>query len=150
MRWGACFGLLSVLRLTFIRFGIVALLGEVIYFILYGLVLKITDQTAISLALAGGFCILLNSYTHSQITFRVNFTWRLLFGYLQIQFLGFAIAFLLGLLLDKIGADKWVIALLTYAIWAAISFFLTKTLYQSERKKERLCSLRTKPRNHQS
>jgi hypothetical protein len=43
MRWGACFGFLPVLQFTFIHFGIVALLGEVIYFILYGLVPKITE-----------------------------------------------------------------------------------------------------------
>jgi hypothetical protein len=131
MRWLAWLRFFPIMRLTFVRFSVVALFGEAFYFVVYGLVLQVTDQTAISLAIAGGLCILLNAYIHSQVTFRVNFTWRLLLGYLQIQFVGFAIAFLLGLLLDRIGAEKWVIALLTYAIWATISFFLTKILYQS-------------------
>jgi len=127
-----------VIKFIFIRFGLVALFGEALYFLLYGLVLNFTNNTSTSLAIAGGICILSNAYTHSRVTFRVKFTWRLLLGYLQIQLLGFAVAFLIGLLLDKIGTNKWVIALVTYAFWAIISYLLTK-FYTDLRKKNRLC-----------
>jgi putative flippase GtrA len=130
-----------IIRFTFIRFGLVSLLGETIYFLLYGLVLKFTDNTSTSLAIAGGICILLNAYTHSRVTFRVKFTWRLLLGYLQIQLLGFAIAFLIGLFLDRMGTNKWVIALLTYAFWATISYLLSKILYRSEGRKARVAHI---------
>lgn len=122
---------LPFIRFTFIRFGLVTLFGEAIYFIFYGLVLNFTTSTVISLAIAGGICILLNSFNHSRVTFRVKFTRRLFIGYLQIQLFGFVIAFLIGLLLDEIGANKWVISLVTYALWAIISYVLTRILYQS-------------------
>lgn len=124
-----------IIRFTFIRFGLVALLGEAIYFVLYGLMLKLTNNLSVSLAIAGGICIILNAYTHSRVTFRVHFTWRLLIGYLQIQLFGFILAFLLGLFLENIGTNKWMIALLTYASWAIISYLLSKILYRHEGRK---------------
>jgi len=137
MKWSARLQSFPIVRFTFIRFGLVALLGESVYFILYGLMVKLTNHLPTSLAIAGGICIVLNAYTHSRITFRVNFTWRLLFGYLQIQLLGFALAFLLGLFLERLGTNKWMIALLTYASWAIISYLLSKVLYRSEGRKTR-------------
>ncbi|MEY4353598.1 MAG: hypothetical protein RLZZ609_1839 [Cyanobacteriota bacterium] len=123
---------LPLFRFTVVRFGIVGLLGELLYFLLYGIFLGLTNHTATTLALAGGICILVNAYSHSRITFRVKFSWRLMLGYLQIQLLGFGLAFISGLALEKLGTGKWLIALLTYTLWTVTSYFLTSTLYQKE------------------
>lgn len=124
---------LHVLRLSVVRFGIVALVGEALYFFLYALFLSLTGNTATTLALAGGLCIVVNAYSHSRITFRVEFSWGLLMGYLLIQLLGFALAFLLGLALEKAGASQLLIAFATYAIWASLSYLLTRLLYRTKR-----------------
>ena len=128
---------LPFLRFTLVRFGIVGLLGEGLYFLLYGLFISLTGSTSSSLALAGGICILVNAYSHSRITFRVRFSGRLLLGYVQIQFLGFGLAFLSGLALEYAGTSKWLIALITYLLWSVASFLLTRLLYgdQSARPK---------------
>ena len=120
------------LRFTVVRFGIVALLGEGLYFLLYGLFLTLTGSTSSTLALAGGLCILVNAYSHSRITFRVRFGKRLLLGYMQIQLFGFALAFFSGLALEQAGAGKWWIALITYALWSTASFILTRMLYRTQ------------------
>jgi len=120
-----------LLRFTVVRFGLVALFGEALYFLLYGLLLSLTDSTATTLAIAGGICIIVNAYIHSCITFRVRFSWKLLIGYLQIQLVGFVLAFFIGLALERVGTDKWLIALVTYIFWAGLSFLLTKILYRS-------------------
>lgn len=126
----------SPLRFTAVRFGIVSLFGETLYFILYGLVLKASNNnSSTALAVSGGICIVVNSYTHSRVTFKVKFRWRLLIGYLMIQVLGFLIAYSIGVALERLDAGKWLIAIITYTLWAGISFVLTRTLY--ERKSHR-------------
>jgi hypothetical protein len=123
-------------RLTVVRFGIVALLGQGVYFILYGLLFVLTGSTAVTLAIAGGICILGSAYIHARVTFRVQFSWRLLVGYLHIQLLGFAISFISGLALDHAGASQWLIAMITSALWAVISFALTWVLYRAGNQKD--------------
>lgn len=118
-------------RITAVRFGAVSLVNEAIYFILYWLALQLTNNTIATLTIAGALCILLNAYAHARITFQVRFHWRLLLGYLQIQILGFLLSFLAGLLAKAGGAGDLVIALLTYTVWALISFLLTYRLFQS-------------------
>ena len=120
----------NLLRFTVVRFGLVALFGEAFYFILYGIFLSITNSTTLTLAIAGGICILVNAYIHSCVTFRVKFSRRLLLGYLLIQLLGYILAFFIGLGLEKAGTDKWMIAFITYVIWAGLSFLLTKIIYR--------------------
>ncbi|WP_254944155.1 hypothetical protein [Cyanobium sp. AMD-g] len=123
---------IPLLRFTVVRFGIVALLGEGLYFLLYGLFLTLTGSTSATLALAGGLCILVNAYSHSRLTFRVRFSKRLLLGYMQIQLFGFGLAFFSGLALEQAGTGKWWIALITYALWSTASFILTRVLYRSQ------------------
>lgn len=120
---------LPLYRFTVVRFGFVALLGEALYFVLYGLLLSLTSSTSTTLAIAGGICLLVNAYVHSRITFRVRFSWKLLMGYLLIQLIGFIVALVVGFALEQAGSGKWSIAFLTYAIWAAISFLLTRIVY---------------------
>ncbi len=123
---------IPLLRFTVVRFGIVSLLGEGLYFLLYGLFLTLTGSTSSTLALAGGLCILVNAYSHSRITFRVRFSKRLLMGYLLIQLFGFGLAFLSGLALEQAGTGKWWIALITYVLWSTASFILTRVLYRAK------------------
>jgi putative flippase GtrA len=123
---------IPLLRFTVVRFGIVALLGEGLYFLLYGLFLTITGSTSSTLAIAGGICILVNAYSHSRLTFRVPFSKRLLLGYMQIQLFGFGLAFFSGLALEQAGTGKWWIALVTYALWSTASFILTRVLYRTQ------------------
>lgn len=130
-----------LLRFTVVRFGLVALFGEALYFLLYGLLLFLTDSTSTALAVAGGICIIVNAYIHSCITFRVKFSWKLLIGYLQIQLVGFVLAFFIGLALERAGTDKWLIALVTYIFWAGLSFLLTKILYRSGESRSAVYSL---------
>jgi putative flippase GtrA len=118
-------------RITAVRFGAVSLVNEAIYFILYWLTLRLTNNTIATLTIAGALCILLNAYAHARITFQVRFHWRLLLGYLQIQVLGFLLSFLVGILAKTGGAGDLLIALLTYSIWALVSFLLTYRLFQS-------------------
>jgi putative flippase GtrA len=127
-----------LLRFTLVRFGIVGLLGEGLYFLLYGLFINLTGSTSSSLAMAGGICILVNAYSHSRITFRVRFSGRLLLGYVQIQILGFGLAFLSGLALENAGAGKWLIALITYLLWSVASFLLTRLLYADQGARSKL------------
>lgn len=138
MNLGSQLRFIPLYRFTFIRFGLVSLFGEAIYFLLYGLVLYLSNSTSTSLAIAGGVCVLLNAYNHSRVTFRVRFTQSLFFGYLLIQILGFGIAFLIGLVLDGFGTNKWAIALVTYGCWAVVSFLLSRILYRTEARKQRL------------
>ena len=128
-------------RFTVVRFGLVALFGEALYFLLYGLLLSVTNSTSMTLAIAGGICILVNAYIHSRVTFRVQFSWKLLLGYLQIQLVGFVLAFFIGLALERAGTDKWFIALITYIIWAGLSFILTKIVYRSGESRSAVYSL---------
>lgn len=130
-----------LLRFTVVRFGLVALFGEALYFILYGLLLALTDSTSMTLAIAGGICILVNAYIHSCVTFRVKFSWKLLIGYLQIQLAGFVLAFFIGLALEGAGTGKWLIALITYVVWAGLSFILTKIVYRSGESRSAVYSL---------
>jgi putative flippase GtrA len=127
-----------LLRFTLVRFGIVGLLGEALYFLLYGLFISLTGSTSSTLALAGGICILVNAYSHSRITFRVRFSGRLLLGYVQIQILGFGLAFLSGLALERAGTGKWLIALITYLLWSVASFLLTRLLFSDKRARANL------------
>jgi putative flippase GtrA len=123
---------IPLLRFTVVRFGVVALLGEGLYFLLYGLFLSLTGSTSSTLAIAGGICILVNAYSHSRLTFQVRFSRRLLLGYIQIQLFGFVLAFFSGLALERAGTGKWWIALITYALWSTASFILTRVLYRSQ------------------
>lgn len=121
----------SPLQFTAIRFGLVSLFSEGLYFILYGLVLGLTNNdSSIALALAGGICIVVNSYVHSRVTFRVTFRWKYLLGYLLIQLVGFLISFSIGVALQRLDTGKWLIAIITYTLWAGISFVLTRVLYE--------------------
>ena len=114
---------LSPFRFTAIRFGIVSLFSEALYFILYGLVLSLSNNnSSMALAVAGGI----------RITFKVEFRWRLLLGYLMIQVVGFLISFLVGVALKRLDTGKWLIAIITYTLWAGISFLLTRILYQKK------------------
>jgi putative flippase GtrA len=120
-------------RLMVVRFGLVSLVNEALYFILYWLAYRLTGNTMATLAIAGSICLLVNGYSHARITFRVRFHWRLLLGYLQIQFLGFAFSFLIGILAKRAGAPEFIIALVTYTCWALCSFFLSRRLFRSSR-----------------
>lgn len=121
----------SPLQFTAIRFGLVSLFSEGLYFLLYGLVLRLSNNdSSTALALAGGLCIVVNSYVHSRVTFRVTFRWKLLLGYLLIQLVGFLISFTIGVALERLDTGKWLIAIITYTLWAGISFVLTRILYE--------------------
>lgn len=124
---------LSPLRITAIRFGIVSLFSEALYFILYGLVLRLSNNdSSMALAIAGCICIIVNSYVHSRVTFRVKFRLKLLLGYVMIQVLGFLISFPIGVALKRLDTGKWLIAIITYTLWAGISFVLTRILYEKK------------------
>lgn len=123
-----------LLRLTAFRFGLVGLVGEALYFILYGLVYSYTKNNTAALALSGGTCVAINAYVHARFTFRVKFNWWLLWNYLIIQLTGFVLAFIIGLLLEKAGAEAWLIALLTYVVWAGLSFLLTRAVYRTKQR----------------
>jgi putative flippase GtrA len=120
-------------RLTFVRFGLVSLANEALYFILYWLAYRLTGNTTATLAIAGTICLFVNGYSHARITFRVRLHWRLLLGYLQIQLLGFALSFLIGILAKRAGAPEFFIAFVTYTFWALCSFFLSRRLFRSSR-----------------
>lgn len=137
-------------RFTVVRFGLVGALGELLYLLLYGLFLTLTNHTATTLALAGGICILVNAYTHSRITFRVKFNWRLMTGYLQIQLLGFGLAFLAGVMLERLNIGKWWIALITYTLWTAMSYLLTSTLYRTEHRRQNPSTAPAHPREQKN
>jgi putative flippase GtrA len=125
-------------RLTVVRFGLVSLANEGLYFILYWLALKLTGNTTITLAIAGAICIVANAYTHAKITFRVRFHWRLLLGYLKIQLFCFSLSFVVGMLAKKAGAAEFLIALLTYTFWALCSYFLSRSLFQNSPSDKRI------------
>lgn len=123
-----------ILRLTAVRFGLVGLAGEALYFILYGLVYTFTRNNTAALAFSGGVCIAVNSYSHARFTFRVRFSWGLLWRYLLIQLIGFSLAFFIGLVLEQAGTQAWLIALLSYVIWAGLSFLLTRAVYRNKER----------------
>jgi putative flippase GtrA len=122
-------------RLTVVRFGLVSLANEGLYFILYWLAYQLTRNTTATLAIAGGICVLVNGYTHARITFQVRFNLRLLLGYLQIQMLCFGLSFLVGILAKRAGAAEVLIAFLTYTFWALCSYFLSRRLFRSSPSK---------------
>ncbi len=110
----------------------VALAGEALYFILYGLVYHFTTNNTAALTSSGGICIALNSYMHARFTFKLSFGWGLLWSYLLIQLTGFLFAFYIGLALEKAGAEPWMISFLTYVVWAGLSFLLTRAVYRTK------------------
>lgn len=119
-----------LLRTTIIRFGVVGLFSEFLFFIIYGIILYLSrSNTSLALGIAGGICIFVNSYAHSRITFRVRFRYRLLIGYFLIQLVGYATAFALGIALEKVNTDSWLIAIITYSLWTVLSFLLTRSLF---------------------
>lgn len=132
-------------NLTIVRFSIVALFGEAFYFLLYWIVLSLTQSTSKTLAIAGGICVILNAYIHSRVTFRVAFNRKLLFGYILIQLLGYLVAMICGIAMDYVHANKWLIALATYLIWATMSYVLSKKLYTSEKTNTLLTPTHPKP-----
>jgi len=124
-----------LLRYTIVRFGVVGLLSEALFFIIYGIVLSLSrNNTSLALGIAGGICILVNSYAHSRVTFRVRFRYRLLIGYFLIQLVGYATAFALGIALEKKNMDSWLIAIITYTVWTVLSFLLTRSLFVEGKK----------------
>jgi putative flippase GtrA len=102
-----------------------------LYFILYWLAFRLTQDTSATLAVAGAICILVNGYTHARITFQVRFHWRLLLGYLQIQLFCFALSFVVGMIAKRARAAEVVIAFLTYTFWALCSYILSRRLFQN-------------------
>jgi putative flippase GtrA len=118
-------------RLTVVRFGLVSLANEGLYFVLYWLAYRLTQNTTSTLALAGAICILVNGYTHARITFQVRFHWRLLLGYLLIQLFCFALSFAVGMIAKSAGASEFLIAFLTYTFWALCSYILSRRLFQN-------------------
>lgn len=136
----------SLFRFTATRFIIVSLIGESVYFLLYGLIFILSGSTSVSLLTAGGFCVALNAYNHSRITFKVRFEWQLLVGYLAIQLVGFLLAFGTGLWLEHIATNQWMIPLITYLIWALVSYLCTKALYRGTFAKLRMLP----PRDNQN
>jgi putative flippase GtrA len=129
-------------RLTVVRFGLVSLANEGLYFILYWLAYQLTKNTTATLAIAGGICVLVNGYTHARVTFQVRFHLRLLLGYLQVQLLCFGLSFLVGMLAKNAGAGEVLIAFLTYTFWALCSYFLSRRLFRSSPAKTVLHSPR--------
>lgn len=123
-----------VLRLSAVRFGLVSLAGETLYFILYGIVYHFTRNNSAALAFSGGLCIAFNSYVHARFTFRIRFSWGLLCNYLLIQLIGFGFAFIVGLALEQAKAKAWHIAFFTYVIWAGLSFLLTRAVYRTKER----------------
>lgn len=120
----------SLFRFTVVRFGLVGLISEALFFIIYGTIISLSSSnSSLALGIAGGVCILVNSYAHSRVTFRVSFRYRLLAGYLLIQLAGYGIAFALGIALARIKMNSWLIAIITYTVWTVLSFLLTRSLF---------------------
>jgi putative flippase GtrA len=130
-------GVSTLLRSALFRFGLVGLISEVLFFIIYGIILSVSsNNTSLALAIAGVVCIVINSYAHSRVTFRVRFHFRLLVGYLVIQLTGYAVAYAIGIELERLRIDSWIIAIIAYSVWTALSFILTQTLFLKGKGKE--------------
>lgn len=121
---------ISLFKFTLLRYSLVSLAGECLYFILYGIFWAFTKNTSQTLAMSGGICVIFNAYVHSKLTFNVTFSRKLLFGYTLIQLFGYLVAMVLGIAMDSVRAENWLIALVTYIVWAIISYTFTKRLYR--------------------
>ncbi|MFY7695312.1 MAG: hypothetical protein ACOVQK_03125, partial [Cyanobium sp.] len=49
-----------------------------------------------------------------------------------IQVVGLLISFPIGVALKRLDTGKWLIAIITYTLWAGISFVLTRVLYEKK------------------
>ena len=117
-----------------VRFGLVAASSELVYLGLYALVLVMRGSPLMAISLAGGFCLLLNSYLHARVTFRVRFAWSLMVGYVLIQLLGYGLGVAVTMALAHLKVGTLAIAFIPYAVWGLTSLLFTPLLYASPRE----------------
>ena len=114
-----------------VRFGLVAASSELVYLGLYALVLVMRGSPLMAISLAGGFCLLLNSYLHARVTFRVRFAWSLMVGYVLIQLLGYGLGVAVTMALATMKVGTLAIAVISWIVWGLTSLMFTPLLYSS-------------------
>ena len=113
-----------------LRFLLVGALGELTYLALFAIASRAGLSTLVAISLAGTICTLLNGFLHARISFRVRFRRTILRDYLAVQLLCLSVALGVGALMERLGSESAVIAVVTWVLWAGASFLLTRWRYR--------------------
>jgi putative flippase GtrA len=138
------------LNSSLLRFLLVSGSGELLYlglFFALGMGAGLSNMVAITLA--GGICLVFNAVMHARISFRVRFSRSLFFRYTAIQALGLLISLLTASMLERLPnplSSPMVVGPVSYAVWACLSFALTKATYRRSGAATGLASRHTNQR----
>ncbi|WP_414153588.1 GtrA family protein [Prochlorococcus sp. MIT 1341] len=116
------------IRYSFFRFILVGLGGEVVYLFLYTLILLQGQPAKNAVFLAGLLGVLLNSFTHSKITFKVKYSRKIIVLYSLVQIICLISVTLLASILQYLAFHPFIIGIITMILWAVLSFFLIRNL----------------------
>jgi putative flippase GtrA len=121
------------LNSSLLRYLLVGGSGELLYLGLFalGVAAGMTNQLAISLA--GGICLVFNAVLHARVSFRVRFSVSLFLRYTAIQALGFLVSLQSAAMLERMPkpfSSPIVVGPVSYAVWAGLSFWLTRAIYR--------------------
>ena len=102
--------------------------GEIIYLLLFYLVNWVINSNSYSVLISGGFCIGLNIFMHSRITFRVKLKLLFAIKYVLIQSFCLIICSVLSIVFTKNNISNFLIGILTLLIWTIMSYALCRVL----------------------
>ena len=112
------------------RFLAIGALGELLYFMIFLTASRQGFGPALSVAVAGGLCVLMNAELHARFSFHSRNSLGKTLHYACIQGLCLVLSVLLAKLLSGLGSASWMIGLATAACWALLSFLLTRRLHR--------------------
>ena len=115
------------------RFLGVGIIGEIFYLLLFALFVSLNFKSTFSVLISGIICIVLNSYMHAKISFKVDFNLKFFFQYIFIQLICIFSTYILSFLFVWIGMNNLSIAFVTMIIWGTLSFGIMTYLVKFEK-----------------
>ena len=116
--------LIRLINKRIFRFAGVAMVGEILYLILFVFFNWLGISKTSSIIPSGIISILFNSYAHARFSFKTSFNLGFFSLYLTIQICCVLITYLISFFLVSIGMTTFSIGLATLIIWSILSFSL--------------------------
>ncbi len=137
------------LHSSLLRYLLVGGSGELLYLGLFALAVHSGLSNLVAISLAGAICLVFNAVMHARVSFRVRFSRSLLVQYTAIQSLGLLVSLLTAAMLERMPkpfSSSMVVGLVSYAVWSALSFGLTRAAYRRSTAAAGLASRHTNQR----
>ncbi len=125
--------LIRLINKKIFRFVGVAIIGEIIYLILFVFFNWLGISKTSSVIPSGIISIFFNSYSHARFSFRTSFNLRFLATYIAIQISCILITYFISFFLASLGMKTFSIGLATLIIWGTLSY-LFMNLFLNFRK----------------